>query len=223
LSIGAGLRQKDFRVLFVDLDAQGNLSLTLGATAVTTDIFDTDSIQSTPEGDILPSTPALATADTVLSKPGREYQLREALEEFRGQYDYIIVDTPPALGILTINALVAANGIIIPTLADPYSLQGISQLYDSIQTVRKWCNPDLEIMGILLTRFSPMSIIRREIAELLDETAGQMGTKLYRTRIREGVAVQESQANKQSVLTYAPTSRVAKDYDALIDEILERN
>ena len=229
LAIGAGLSLKGYSVLFIDLDAQGNLSYTLGAETKGYNAMGVlerpetakEEIQYTPQGDIIASSPKLAGADKLLEETGKEYRLKEALESLQGAYDYIIVDTPPALGILTINALTACTGAIIPAQADIYSLQGISQLNSTIETVRKYCNPSLSIMGIVLTRFNGRSIIRREVAEMLERTAEQLHTKLYSSKIRECTALVEAQATKQSIYSYAPRSNATADYKALVDEILK--
>ena len=228
LAIGAGLSLKGYSVLFIDLDAQGNLSYTLGADTKGYNAMGVlerpetakEEIQHTPQGDIIASSPKLAGADKLLEETGKEYRLKEALESLQGAYDYIIVDTPPALGILTINALTACTGAIIPAQADIYSLQGIAQLNSTIETVKKYCNPSLSIMGIVITRFNGRSIIRREVAEMLEHTAGQLHTKLFSSKIRECTALVEAQATKQNIYSYAPRSNATADYKALVDEIL---
>ena len=228
LAIGAGLSLKGYSVLFIDLDAQGNLSYTLGADTKGYNAMGVlerpetakEEIQHTPQGDIIASSPKLAGADKLLEETGKEYRLKEALDSLQGAYDYIIVDTPPALGILTINALTACTGAIIPAQADIYSLQGIGQLNSTIETVKKYCNPSLSIMGIVLTRFNGRSIIRREVAEMLERTAEQLHTKLYTSKIRECTALVEAQATKQNIYSYAPRSNATADYKALVDEIL---
>lgn len=229
LAIGSGLILKGYRILFIDLDAQGNLTYTLGATTqgynnvlgvLQRPETAKEEIQHTEQGDIIASSPALAGADTLITQTGKEYRLKEALETIAGEYDYCIIDTPPALGILTINALTACTGAIIPAQADIYSLQGISQLNSTIETVRKYCNPALSIMGIVLTRFNRRSIIRREVAEMLGQTAEQLHTKLFKSRIRECTALVEAQATKQSIYKYSPKSNATADYKALVNEIL---
>ena len=228
LAIGAGLILKGYRTLFIDLDAQGNLTYTLGATTKGYNALGVlqrpetakEEIQHTEQGDIIASSPSLAGADTLITQTGKEYRLKEALETIAGEYDYCIIDTPPALGILTINALTACRGAIIPAQADIYSLQGISQLNSTIQTVKKYCNPALSIMGIVLTRYNGRSIIRREVAEMLEQTAQSLNTKLYKAKIRECIALVEAQAKKQNIFSYAPRSNAAADYKALVAEIL---
>ena len=162
----------------------------------------------------------LAVADATLTATGKEYRLKEALQALKGKYDYCIVDTPPALGILTVNALTAATGAIIPAQADIFSLQGIGQLGGTLDAVKKYCNPDLSVMGILLTRYNDRAVIGREAAEMTERTAGQLGTELFTARIRECTAIKEAQARRQSIYSYAPKSNAAADYAALVAEIM---
>lgn len=228
LAIGAGLTLKGYSVLYVDLDAQGNLTFVMGADTNHYNALGVlqrpetakEELQHTPQGDIIASSPALAGADTVITATGKEYRLREALQSLSGNYEYCIIDTPPALGILTINALTACTGAIIPAQADMFSLQGIGQLNTTIETVKKYCNPALSIMGIVLTRYSPRSIISREVAEMIEDTAAQLQTKLYKAKIRECTALKEAQATRQSIYSYAPKSNATADYTALVNEIL---
>ena len=228
LAIGAGLSLKGYSVLFVDLDAQGNLSYTLGANTQGYNAMGVlerpktakAEIQHTPQGDIIASSPKLAGADKLLEETGKEYRLKEALESLQGAYDYIIVDTPPALGILTINALTACNSVIIPAQADIYSLQGIEQLAETMKPVKKYCNPALQIEGILLTRYSPRSVLSREVAELAEQLAAKLGTKLFKTTIREAIAVKEAQISQQTLYSYAPKAKVTEDYTSFIQELI---
>lgn len=229
-AIGSGLISQGARVLFVDLDPQGNLSYLLEANisgGTTASVFDVlqrkataaEAIQHTAQGDIIASTPDLASADIALTVTGKEYRLREALERVTTQYDYCIIDTPPALGVLAINALTACQGCIIPAQADFLSLQGIGQLHGTIDTVKTYCNPGLTVFGIVLTRYSARAIISREVAEMMQETAAALQTQLFHTKIRECIAVKEAQAMRQPIFTYAPKSNAAADYKALIAEI----
>ena len=228
-AIAAGLLLKGYKVLAVDLDAQSNLTYNYAAdnkraTALgllTGEVTATDAIQHTKSGDIIAASKALAGADAFIADTGKEYRLKEALEAVKPLYDYIIVDTPPALGILTINALTAADGVIIPAQADIYSLQGIEQLNETIKPVKKYCNPQLKIEGILLTRYNARSILSREVAELAEQLAAKLKTKLFTTRIREAIAVKEAQISQQSLYSYAPKSNAAKDYLCFIDELLK--
>ena len=130
------------------------------------------------------------------------------------------MDTPPALGILTVNALTACDSVIIPAQADIYSLQGIEQLAETMKPVKKYCNPALRIEGILLTRYSPRSVLSREVAELAEQLAVKLNTKLFKATIREAIAVKEAQISQQSLYSYAPKAKVTEDYTALIDELI---
>ena len=148
-------------------------------------------------------------------------RLKSALEAIAKSYDFIIIDTPPALGILTINALTAADGVIIPAQASIYSLQGIGQLAATIKAVQQHTNPALQIYGILITRYNGRAILSRDISELLTDTAEQLKTKVFETRIREAIAIKEAQAHRQNIFDYAAKTNPAKDYNAFIDELLK--
>lgn len=228
LAIAAGLRYSKFRVLAIDLDAQGNLSHTLKAEMSGNTILDvltqsakiSDVIQHRSACDIIPSSRNLGSADLVINQTGKEYRLKEALSELEKEYDYIVIDTPPALGILTINALTACNEIIIPAQADMYSMQGITQVVESVNAVRQYCNPEIKIAGILLTRFNAHTVLSREIADQLEKAAPQLGTKVFRTKIRECIAIKEAQAKQQDMYSYDITCNGSKDYILFLKEYL---
>ena len=225
-AIGAGLLLKGRSVLFVDLDAQGNLSFNLGAGPAALSSLEVltgtaqarEAILHTDHGDLIPASPALAGADGIITATGKEYRLKEALAPL--SYDYIILDTPPALGILTVNALTACTGVIIPAQADAYSLQGIALLAKTIDVVRKYCNRALKVKGIVLTRYTPRSILSRDMTKLMEDTAAHLGTKVYSSTIRECTALREAQAVQDTIYSYAPKSNAAADYMALVEEIL---
>lgn len=227
-TLAAGLSLKGYKTLSIDLDAQGNLTYTAGAKTngatslgvLTGEVKADDAIQHTPSGDIIAANKALAGADAFIADTGKEYRLKEALESLQPAYDYIIIDTPPALGILTINALTACNSVIIPAQADIYSLQGIEQLAETMKPVKKYCNQALQIEGILLTRYSPRSVLSREVAELAEQLAAKLGTKLFKTTIREAIAVKEAQISQQTLYSYAPKSKVTEDYTRFIQELI---
>ena len=228
-ALGAGLILKGYRVLYIDLDAQGNLTFNMGAGAsalsslemLTGTATAEEAIRHTEQGDIIPASPALAGADNLITTTGKEYRLKEALEPLYKLYDYIVIDTPPALGILTVNALTACTGAIVPAQADAWSLQGITQLNGTIQTVKKYCNPALKVKGIMLTRFNSRAVVSRDMQELIAQTADALNTKLYKTTIRECTALKEAQAVQQDIYSYAPRSNATADYKALVAEITE--
>ena len=227
-ALGAGLLRKGRRVLFVDLDSQANLSYGLGAADAEPGILEVltgeapaaAAILHTEQGDILPGSAALANAEALISGTGKEYRLSEKLSGL--PYDYAIIDTPAALGTLTVNALTASGSVIIPVQAEIYSLQGISQLSEAIAAVKKYCNPALTIRGILITRYNGRAILSRDMLANLEAAAEQLRTWVYQTPVRECVAVKEAQASQQDIFTYAPRSNAAKDYTAFIEEFLER-
>lgn len=227
-AIGAGLFQRGYKVLFIDLDAQGNLSYSMkcenkplsSLEVLTGTATAKEATLTTPQGDIIPASPALASADTIITDTGREYRLKEALEPLKEVYDYIIIDTPPALGTLTINALTACDSVIIPAQADIYSLQGIGQLNQTIQTVKRYCNSDLTIKGIVITRYSPRAVLTRDMTDLLEDTAKQLNTKVFTSRIRECIALKEAQASQTDIFTYNPRSNAGIDYKALLEEMI---
>jgi chromosome partitioning protein len=228
LSLGKAFAVKGFKVLFIDLDAQGNLSYTMKAEnashsleLLTEQTQAAAAVQHTSRGHIIAGSPSLAVADSVIIETGKEYRLKKALAELTADYDYIIIDTPPALGILTVNALTACTGAIIPAQADIYSLQGISQLYKTISAVKEYCNTQLKVMGILLTRYNPRTIISRDVADMVAQTAEQFQTRLYKTKIRECTAIKESQIKQTDIFEYAANSNAAIDYKNLADEIIK--
>lgn len=229
LALGQGLTLKGKKVLFVDLDPQGNLSFTMNADPKGRTVLPVlqgeatamENIQHTAGGDLIASSNNLASADLLLTQTGKEYRLKEALQPLEDVYDVCIIDTPPALGILTVNALTAADGALIPTVAEIFSFQGVGQLSLSIEDVRKYCNPELKILGIVLTLHNSRAVIRRELSSLLEGIAEKMKTKVYKARIRTCTALVEAQATRTSIYTYAPKSNAAADYAALVDEVLE--
>lgn len=227
-ALGAGLARKKKKVLYIDLDSQTNLSYGLGADpeglnsmdVLTGEATAAEAIQHTPQGDVIAGSETLAGADAAIDGTGKEYRLKEAIDGL--QYDYIIIDTPAQLGTLTVNALTAANSVVIPVQAEVYSLQGIGQLSKTIEAVKKYCNRDLYIRGILITRYNGRAVISKDMQSNLKDAAEQLKTKLYSTPIRECVSIKEAQAIQQDIYTYAPRSNAAKDYEAFIKEFTER-
>lgn len=226
-----GLAALGGRVLAVDLDPQGNLSFSFGAEAEESytvhDVFKGTAdilkvIQHTHTCDILPANILLSGSELELTNVGREYILREELEKVAADYDYVVIDTPPALSILTINAYTAATDLIIPMTAEILSLQGIAQLKDTIFAVKKYYNPKLNISGILLTKYNPRVLLNKEVEELAAIIAAQLGTKVFATKISASVSVAEAPAHQVSIMEYAPRAKGTKDYLRFLDELLKR-
>ena len=215
-------------VLNVDLDPQGNMSHTLRADPKKGTIYDVltksktmfEAIQTTYLGDCLCYSPSLAGTDKTLAGIGSEYLLKEAIKTVEDKYDYVIIDPPPALGLLTINALVASRFLIIPAQADIYSLQGIGQIMTTVENVKKYCNPELIVSGILITRFNNQTIISREMSRIIEDKAQKFGTKVFNTRIRECIAVKEAEAEQIDLLSYSPRCNASRDYCEFIKELL---
>lgn len=225
-AMAAGLRLKKKRVLLVDVDAQGNTTETTGASidgSTADDVLTgtakaADAIQCVGNfGDIIPASPGLAG----IAETDSVHSLKKALKPIQGQYDFIIIDTPPSVGILTKNALTAADGVIIPTGADRYGMRGFTHLYEFITGIKKNINPSLKICGVLLTRHSEQRVILRDYAEEMIKVAAQLGTRLYKTHIRECVAVREAQAMGKTIFEYDPNGNAAADYMAFITEFIK--
>ena len=231
-ALGAGLMKRGKKVLFVDLDSQGNLSYTLQAEPTETDksalqflqksCSVTDAIWKQPQGDIIPATEELSGADIYLNKKGKEYILKEGLKPIADKYDYCIIDTPAALGILTVNALTAADTAIIPVQAEIYSLKGLKKVSDTVNSVKKYCNKDLDLKGILVTRYKGRAVLPQDMKDNLEDAAKQLHTKVFKTTLRECISIAEAQAYQTDIFSYAPRSNAAKDYNDFIKEFLAK-
>jgi len=224
------LSSRGYHVLGVDLDPQGSLSFSLGLDIdhckTIYDLFKNSAsidevIVSTEICDIIPSNIMLSAIELEFDLPNREFLLKRHLSMVANRYDYIIIDTPPALNILTVNAYVASDGLIIPMAPEILSLLGVSQLKETIQTVQDCYNSHLVVFGLLLNKFNPRLHLNREVYEMSGQLAKQLHTKVFQTTIRTGVAVAEAPAYGESVVTYAPRSNSAKDFQHLLDEMIE--
>ena len=219
--------QKNKKVLAIDLDPQGNLTFSLGAKDDGYTIHDVlegtipieQAIQHTRNCDIISSNILLSGSELELTSVGREYILKEKLEPILDKYDYIILDTPPALSILTINAYTAADDLIIPMTPEILSLQGIAQLKDTIFAVKKYYNKQLNLRGILLTKYNARILLTKEVEELAGIVAEQMGTVVLNTKIAMSVAVAEAPAHQETITIYAPRIKATKDYISLVKEL----
>ena len=223
-----GLRQRGARVLGVDLDPQGSLGFCLGLDiencATVYDVLKgTKNLREvvTPSecGDVLPSNILLSGAELEFNRPGRELLLKNCLAEVEEDYDYIVIDTPPALNVLTVNAYVACDGLIVPMAPEILSLLGVSQIRETIDTVRRCYNSRLRVLGIVLNKYNQRLTLNRDVLDMAEQIAQQLDTKVFQSRIRSGVAVAEAPAYGESVLSYAPDSKVARDFRLLLNEI----
>lgn len=224
----SSLHRRGAKVLGVDLDPQGSLGFSLGLDIEhCATVYDVFRGEVEPEGaithaetcDILPSNILLSAAELEFNRPGREYMLKTALSKVKDPYDFVVIDTPPALNLLTVNAYVATDGLIIPMAPEVLSLLGVSQIKETIESVRNYYNAHLKVLGILLNRFSVRFRLNREVLDLAQQIAAQLDTKVFRNKIRSSVAVAEAPAHGLSVIDYAPQSKPALDFECLCDEV----
>ncbi len=222
------------RVLAIDMDPQGNLSFSLGAEDTGYTIHDVmtgecsigDSIKSTHICDVITSNILLSGSELELTSEHREFILKDTLNTVRNIYDYIIIDTPPALSILTINAYTAANDLIIPMTPEILSLQGLAQLRETILAVKKYYNRRLNIRGILLTKYVSRLALSKDVEEMVGIVADQLHTKVLDVKISVSAAVAEAPAHQEVITKYSPRCKAAKDYirlaESLYPEIVEK-
>ena len=229
INLGAALSEKGKRVLLIDLDPQANLTQSLRI-----QIQDvSQSIYGAMRGverllpvsvfaglDVIPSTLDLSGAEIELSsETGREYILRELIEPLRNKYDFILIDSPPSLGLLTLNALTAANEVLIPLQAEYLATQGLTKLLEVVQKVQARLNKELSIGGVFITQYDKRKILNRNVAEVVGN--GYAGYMLN-TRIRDNVALAEAPAAGLDIFRYSPKSPGAEDYTALANELLSK-
>jgi chromosome partitioning protein len=171
--------------------------------------------------DIIPASAHVAVTDDMFGNKRKERRLKKLLSDLENDYDVVVLDTPPALGLMSVNALVAADVLIIPGQADPFTLKGIEEIFKTAQIVKEGPNPDLVIGGVVITRHNPRINIGRQALEAIGEIAEANGTKVFGTCIRECTALKEAQAMEQSIFEYSPRSNAAKDYRKVFDEMME--
>ncbi len=229
VNLGAALAERGRRVLLVDLDPQSNLTMSQG--------FDPEKIESSmfdvlvhkvPIADVIRqaevaiavSSIELAGAELALaSMIGRERALEKALMPIQSDYDTILIDTPPSLGLITVNALTAADAVIVPVQCEYLSLRGLVQLEQTLAAIRENLNPRVHIMGILPTMFDSRTLHAREAVSILEENFGE---RVFKTRIRKTVRLAEAPVQGQSVLRYDSRGAAAQAYRQLAEEVLER-
>ena len=223
-SLGVALARMGKRVLLVDLDAQGNLTDTLTKTPGDRSIYDSlRTLETLPvvnirEGlDLCPSSIDLVSMDLELAdKKDREYRLSKLLQGL--DYEYILLDCPPSLGLLTINALTASTKVIIPLTPEALPAKGLGTLLDIIERTKETLNPGLSLGGILITRYN-----RRKINRLVEETLREtFGDSVFKTKIRENVDISESPLQGMDIYSYSPNSIGAKDYESLAMEVVSK-
>jgi chromosome partitioning protein len=228
LNLAVAFKESGHRVLAVDLDPQGNLTMSQGVDPDKVDksMFDvlvervpiSEVIQSR-EIDLAVASIDLAGAEIAMSTQiGRERALQKALEEVEGDYDFVCIDTPPSLGLLTINALTAADKVIVPVQCEYLSMRGLVQLQNTLQMIRENLNPDVKLEGILPTMLDSRTVHAKEAVEILEENFGDL---VFETRIRKAIKFAEAPVRGTSVLKYDPKGNAAQYYRDLAKEVLK--
>ena len=231
LALAGALQLKGYKVLLVDADQQTNATDTYRAQIDDTwtlyDIMNGDiddisnAIQETDKGFIIAGDPGIKDIDVMLgSNPSGYMILKKALEKVRG-FDYIVIDTAPAIGKMLYNCLVASDKLIIPITADRYSMQGLSNLNEAITSVKEYFNHGLDIAGILLCQYNQRTNLSKDARNVLEGIAKQLDTKVFDTSIRKSTKTQEAQAMRVSLFDYAPNSTTAQDYISFTEELLK--
>ncbi len=227
LNLAVAFAEKRHKVLIVDLDPQGNLTMSQGLNpdSIERSMYDVlvhklpiEQVVHHGEVDLAVSSIDLAGAELALaSMIGRERALDKALLPVRSEYDFILIDTPPSLGLLTVNALVASHGVIVPVQCEYLSLRGLVQLENTLTMIRENLNPDVEIEGILPTMYDSRTLHSREAVEILQENFGEL---VFNTKIRKTIRYAEAPVKGSSVLKYDPTGNAANAYRDLAKEVL---
>jgi chromosome partitioning protein len=234
LNLADGFARMGKKVLLVDNDAQGNLTQYAAAEfpagfLTMDELYLSKASGQAPEGEIhvcgtnlwlIGSSPELAGVEYYLiSRTGRERVLRDKLSALQSRFDYIFIDNPPALNLLTINGLAASDKVIVPVQPEYFSLEGIRQIQSSMEDLRKW-HPDVTVSGIFLNMFDDRRKLNGDVQRLLQQNFGEL---LFKTVIHDSVKIPESSGHSRSVLAYAPSSRSSREFQALAEEVLERN
>ena len=228
LNFAAELTRRGYRVLAIDMDTQCNMTQTAGGEIGGRSIIGillrqctaAEAIQHCEEMDLIPGDVTMNGLDETLRDVGREYRLREALDPVKDDYDYIIIDCPPALGLATTNAMTAADKLVIPALTDVYSLDAVAATYRAWQSVQAYTNRDLVIDGILLTHYDQRVVLTREVLKKFKSLAEKMGTKVYNSKIRNNISIKEAAAAKKSVAAWKEDSHGAEDYNMWFKEVI---
>jgi chromosome partitioning protein len=227
INTGAGLVKLGKKVLLLDLDPQANLTISLGIPRQKVTIYENMrgeaeiSPYTVKEGfDVITSTLDLSGAEMeLINEAGREYILRELFAPIVHDYDYILIDCPPSLGLLTLNALTASQYVIIPMQTEFLAMQGLAKIKQIIDKVRFRLNKQLQIGGVLPTMYDHRKVLNRDIVETIQKF---FGDKVFKTMIRENVALAEAPSHQQDIFEYSPKSNGAEDYLALAQELVAR-
>ena len=229
-NLGAGLSRRGKKILLIDLDPQANLSLSLGIKDSEYNIYEVlagnckinqSILNINPNLDMVPGTLDLAGAEIEMnSEPGREMLLKQIIEKLENEYDYIFIDCPPSLGLLTTNALTASDEVFIPLQSQYLAVQGIDKLSQIIDKIKNRRNKPLKIGGVIITQFDARKILNRDIAEKIEEYFSE---EVFKTKIRDNVALAEAPIQGKDIFSYNPKCNGAEDYENLCNEVLARH
>jgi chromosome partitioning protein len=233
INLAAAIAMKGLRTLLIDLDPQANSSMSfVDVHQLQRSVYDAlvdpgmslaDVIvpaEKTPGLVVAPANIALAKLEAKLAgELDGPFRLKDALDKIKDQYDYVVIDTPPTLGLITVNALVASSHVIIPIQSSYFALEGTDDLLETIDKVKARPNPQLQILGAVITLYDRRTLLARDI---LDEIKKVFGNKIFKTTISKSVRLEESPAYRESIFTFAPRSSGAYEYYKLSEEVLSR-
>jgi len=233
INLSAALASKGLRTLLVDLDPQGNSTMSfLDIHAVGQSIYDAlteadvhlpnivQPVEKVPNLDVAPANISLAKIEAkLIGEIDSHYRLKDELDGVHEQYDYVVIDTPPTLGIITVNALVAATHVMIPIQASYFALEGTDDLLETVDKIKARANPQLQILGALITLFDKRTLLSKDIHEQIERV---FGDKVFETVISKSVRLEESPAYRESIFTFAPRSSGAFEYYRLSEEVVAR-
>jgi chromosome partitioning protein len=232
INLSAALAMSDKKVLLIDLDPQANSSLTfIDHASIDHSIYemlidsqvdgaDFTKPTSLPGLDILPSTISLAKLESkLLGEFDAPFRLKDRIDNLIKKYDYTIIDTPPTLGLITVNALVASDYLIVPIQPSYFALEGTDDLLETVEKVRARPNPNLQVLGVLITLLDKRTTLAKDIQDQIRQV---FGDKVFRTVISKSVRLEESPAYKECIFTFAPSSSGASEYSSLCEEVINR-
>jgi chromosome partitioning protein len=233
INLSAALASKGMKTLLLDLDPQANSSMSfLDIRELKSTVYDALTNDGTHLPDVIqpadkipnlfigPSTIALAKIEAkLIGELDSHYRLKDELQTIQEEYDYVVIDTPPTLGIITVNALVAASHVLIPIQASYFALEGTDDLLETIDKIKMRANPQLQILGALITMYDKRTLLAKDILEQIQSV---FGVKVFETVITKSVRLEESPAYRESIFTFAPRSSGAFEYYRLSEEVLSR-
>lgn len=227
-ALASTLGFKKKKVLLIDMDSQGNVTYSSGIDSPSLSIVNVleesctanDAVMKCKHYDMIAADSYLANVE--ISDDVEPTLLKKVISPIRNQYDFIIIDTPPALGNLSFNSLAASDYVLIPMEAKVFALQGLSALCDTISSIKQGINPKLEVAGILMVKFSGRTILSRDIRDMIKDFAVNRDIPVFDTVIREGIAVAEAQTVREPLINYAAKSKPNMDYEKFADELLQR-